>query len=206
MKKSISYLKTILIVVGLVLGTLEAQGKTFSVECTVSGLSKQSKNYKPIVKGSLVVNEQTLNELENTPMAIDQVNQEIERYCGHILNENQKNECAGRLFIPIGIRSQTFGASEGTRLQISIWKGAGISLKTVPPYLFQRVILNGKLTEASIPDGASRMNFNDDRTASVAFSSTGEYLPPEEEEQAPITTAEGQFRFISSNCRKTVTP
>ena len=49
---------------GVILGTLEAEGKTFSIKCKVSGLSEKSKKYETITEGRLVVDEQTLIELE----------------------------------------------------------------------------------------------------------------------------------------------
>ena len=187
----------------MILGVLEAHGKTFSIECTVFGLLEQSKKYEPIVKGNLVVNEQTLNELESTSVAINRKKQIVKRYCNHITDQQQQKECADRLFIPIGIRSQLFGKPEGIQLEISTWKGVG---NDWPPYSNQRIIINGlPVIQASIENNVGRLTFNNDTTASVDFSSTGELLPSYEKSPV-IVIPEGQFRFINSDCRKTVTP
>lgn len=208
-----NYFKTVLLLGGLILGAFEAQGKIFKIECSVFSYLKDVGRYE-IAKGTLEVDEQTVSRNEQTPEAEDYVRGLMNRYCSPVeeMTEREKQDCKARIYMPIGIRSPLFGKLKGLRLQISAWRDIG---ENEPLTFYQRVFLNGSLVQAVIDGDKNWIVFNDDGPFHLAFSPTGEPLPPEEAqpsitltvpETSEVPEKEIKFHYIYSVCTKEVTP
>ena len=180
------------------------------IHCRVSGFLKKSNGYKLIVEGSLTVS-------KNLWISIDQssrksIEEKINAYIqnnGSHWTEQKKQSFKVEAFVPVKIKSELFGVPGGTRLEIGMEKYTGPDGNT-HFYFMKKIIINGLPVLAQITNGIARLYFNETRSESdkltVSFNSKGELLDDKKAKEPSISTPEGLFNHIMSECRVSSTP
>ena len=107
-------------------------------------------------------------------------------------------------FVPVKIKSELFGVPGGTRLEIGMEKYTGPEGNN-HFYFMKKIVINGLPILAQITNGIARLYFNETRSASdnltVSFNSKGEQLDDKKIKKPLISTQEGLFNHIMSECK-----
>ena len=184
-----------------------SKGRIIKVQCRVFGFVKQTQSYQPIVEGSLEINPNLwANALHSENPLKTAVREKINAFIQSKPDwtDLEKQRFKQEVLIPTEIKSELFGLPGGIRLEIFAGRKMNWEGNLGPPFIVQKVIVNGIPALAEVKEDSYQLMFNEPRSGydyslNVLFNQKGEQITPEA--QKPIITPEGQFNHILSECK-----